>query len=737
MTPIIAVPDGSEAPREPESGSANRGKFVGEREAYALIAQAGIRPPRHAILGDPMLFKNGELVVLKGIGEDLWHKSEIGAVRFLAFNNEEIAREAVEMRARVTGAGHRWLGAMVCKRVEIARSGGLPSELLVSLSRSEAGWLVVLGLGGMGAEALAEHLKPLCWPVDSVSPAVALSEIEAHFIGKVLVGTQRGSAGVTTLDRLRAFLESLWRLADLAEADGLSLLEMNPVVFDRDGEARPLDAVGTREARIPPRAAPPAGFIECLLDPRSAAIAGVSAAPGGVGRTVLDNMRRCPSLDGRIVLVKPGANSLFGIPCVPDVSELLKSPVDLLVLATPAAAAVEAIEQLIAQGGGARVVGIVAGGIGDGADRTGLGARLEACLAKARGAGRWTPSIIGPNFMGHWVPARALDTTFIPHDKLPAPSAKGGSLALLSQSGAFLLCRRSQHPGLGLLLGAALGNQMDVSLSDFLDALIPVAECRAVAAYVEGFRPGQLAATVRAAEKLRDRGVRVLLHRAGRTVAGQEAASSHTGALLASRAGDLVFERALLGRAGVRFSDTVADFDSALRWLAAYPQIEPGPVALVSNAGFECVTGSDALAGKDTIRTGLSPAVVGPSTRLELERMIEDEGLAGVVNPRLPLDLTPMAGESAYLRAAEILVQGDANVLIIGLVPFTPRLKTGDEARSFAGALAALTRASGKPIGVVIDAGADYRDFKNSFVEAGLPVFDRFEDAVRGIKTLV
>lgn len=733
MTPIIAVPDESESSREPESGPANSGKFVCESEAYKLLAQSGIQPPRHALLGDPMLFKNGEPIVLKGLGEDLWHKSELGAVRFLPFDLEEIVREAVGMRARITEAGHRWLGALVCQRVEAARAGGLPSELLVSLSRSEAGWLVVMGTGGMGAEALAEHLKPLCWPVDSVSPADALADVETHFLGRVLLGTQRGSKGVTTRARLRALLESLWRLAGIAGSGGLSQLEMNPIVFDPDGEARPLDAVGVRSVFTPPRAAPPKGFIECLLAPRSAAIAGVSSMPGGVGRTVLDNMRRCPSLEGRIVLVKPGVRNLHGIPCVPDVSALLADPVDLLVLATPARTAVETLEGLIAQGGGAGVVGVVAGGIGDGADRAGLGVRIAACISEARAAGRWTPAVLGPNFMGHWVPGRSLDTTFIPRGKLPAPSGRGGSLALLSQSGAFLLCRRSQHPGLALLLGAALGNQMDVSLPDFLDALIPVAECRAVAAYVEGFQPGQLAATVRAARKLSDRGVRILLHRAGRTVAGQEAASSHTGAI----AGDSVFERALLGRAGVRFSDSVADFDPALRWLAAYPQIEPGPVALVSNAGFECVTGSDALSGKDAIRTGLSLAVAGPGTRLELERMIEDEGLAGVVNPRLPLDLTPMAGESAYLRAAEILVRGDSRILIIGLVPFTPRLKTGGEARPFAGALAALARSSGKPIGVVIDAGSGYSGFKEMFVEAGLPVFDRFEDAVRGIKTLV
>jgi len=624
----------------------------------------------------------------------------------------------------------------VCEHIDIARAHGLPTELLVSLLRTEAGWVAVIGAGGMGADALGAHVPPLCWPVDAVTPALALSEMEEHLIGRVLLGDVRGSTAITTREKLRALLESLWRLTAIAEADGLSLLEMNPVAFDQGGDARPLDAVGMRNGREPPRAPPPEEFIECLLSPRSVALAGVSAIPGGVGRTVLDNLARCPSLKGRITILKPGADNLLGFPCVHDVASLKLAPVDLLLLATPARVSVEIVEKLVAQGGGALAVGVIASGIGDGADRSGLGERLAACIADARRRGQWTPAVIGPNSMGHWVPGRALDTTFIPRDKLPEARDGTGSLVLLSQSGAFLLCRRSQHPGLGLLLGAALGNQTDVALPDFLEALVPVAKCRSVAAYVEGFRPGQLAATVNAARKLAARGVKLLIHRAGRTAAGRVAAASHTGALLSGRAEGMLLERALLERAGVRFSETVADFDAALQWLAAFPAIKPGPVALVSNAGFECVTGSDALAASDGPPTGFGAATMAPATMTQLERMLEREELAGIVNPRLPLDLTPMARESACLGAVEIISRSVAQVLILGLVPFTPQLKTGGEAQLFAAALASLSRTSGKPIGVVIDAGEVFAEFRGAFVAQGLPVFGRFEDAVRGLRTL-
>jgi hypothetical protein len=54
----------------------------------------------------------------------------------------------------------------------------------------------------------------------------------------------------------------------------------------------------------------------------------------------------------------------------------------------------------------------------------------------------------------------------------------------------------------------------------------------------------------------------------------------------------------------------------------------------------------------------------------------------------------------------------------------------------FAAAVASVARRCGKPIGIVIDAGDVFADFRGVFVEQGLPVFDRFEDAIRGLRTL-
>lgn len=700
--------------------------FVSETEAYALLERAGLHPPRHSVTGGPLPFSSGEPVVLKGLGEELWHKSELACVRFLPFGQTAVEREAAALRERITRAGYRWIAGLVCEQVSIRRSDALPTEGFVSLSRDDAGWTALFGFGGLQAEALAELAGPCCWPLGTLTPDQALAELEQHLLGRIWLGQVRGARPLTTIGVLRDFLRSLWQLAEVCETEGLTLLELNPVVLDSNGRLRPLDAVGRRAEPPPPRLAPPADFLTALRAPRRIALAGVSAQPGGVGRTILENLRRYDLSQGDLLLIKPGTPSFLGLPCLSDVSELREDPVDLLILALPAPAAAEVLIALIAQGGGARCVALVSGGLGDGADTAGLGRRLQLLLRETRAAGKWTPAIIGPNFLGHWVPARDLDTSFIPTDKLAAPVKSGGGLTLLSQSGAFLLSRRSQNPNLRFGLGLALGNQMDASIADVLAALAAGEKPGPVACYIEGFGTGQLEIFARGARALSARDAFVLVHRAGRTEAGQASAASHTGAM----AGDLAFERAMLRHSGVRLVDSITDFDAALAWLGAFPELRLGPVAILTNAGFESVTASDLLDSR------VPAATLDPEGVRELAALLARHQLDGLVTPRLPLDLTPMAGEAAFLESATLLFR-DTAALIVGLVPFTRKLDNSPGgATRFAGAMASLQRAQGKPVGIVVDAGDDYAAYRRAFAHAGLPVFTRMESALRGLRAL-
>ena len=79
-----------------------------------------------------------------------------------------------------------------------------------------------------------------------------------------------------------------------------------------------------------------------------------------------------------------------------------------------------------------------------------------------------------------------------------------------------------------------------------------------------------------------------------------------------------------------------------------------------------------------------------------------------------------------------------AAVVGVGLFPFTRRRRTDEAAAAtaLATALADLARGHGKPLGIVIDSGPAYTAYRASFTAAGLPVFDRMESALLGLRVL-
>ena len=205
----------------PATGAPGRSDtaFVGEAEAYALLARAGLRPPRHARVGGPLPFAAGEPVVVKGLGEELWHKSELGAVAFLPFGLTDVLDAVAGMRRRVEAAGHRWLDGLVCERVAIARAEGLPAEAFVSLTRGEAGWVVLFGCGGMAADALVAVAPPLRWPLEFTTEVEALAELQGHLLGQVWLGRLRGTKSLTTEAQLSELKLKIEARAPMAMPD--------------------------------------------------------------------------------------------------------------------------------------------------------------------------------------------------------------------------------------------------------------------------------------------------------------------------------------------------------------------------------------------------------------------------------------------------------------------------------------------------------------------------------------
>jgi acyl-CoA synthetase (NDP forming) len=357
----------------------------------------------------------------------------------------------------------------------------------------------------------------------------------------------------------------------------------------------------------------------------------------------------------------------------------------------------------------------------------GHGARVQGFLAERRAAKEWTPPIIGANGLGFVSAEEKINTLFIPNDRLPA-KLPGGPLALVSQSGAFLVSRLSACPYLPMRYACSIGNQMDLRLSGFLMALGSDPSLKVLATYVEGFAPGDLMDFAIAAKELTAKGQRVVLYKGGRSQAGMAAASSHTGAL----AGDWELQKALLERAGAVVCESLADFDAVLSWLASFPEGKPNKTAVVTNAGFESVVSADLVDGN------LEAIHLTDAEIKELEAIIEKNGLSGLVGAHLPLDLTPMASEAPYLESIELIANGEADSIVVGLVPLTQRLGTQDAAKmdEFSNAILGIARKTDTRIGVAVDAGQDYDICRKSIMKAGLPLFPTVERALLGLRKL-
>lgn len=712
--------------------------FIPEFEVYQLLKQANIKIPQYSFIQQESdcsntSFSKGQAVVLKGMATELWHKSDNGALAFCDFSESELKKRHINM-SQTVGKEFPWLGTLVTERVSFKSAKGAPSEMFVSLQRDKCcGAIITLGFGGLLTEEWAKELNDslLIWPASVYSPAEALAELEEHWLGRILLGKVRQQEALISRGKLSEFLENIWKLDAIMGQESIGLLEMNPFVVDVSGDLIALDGVGLYAADDHQEPCPIPFSDDSFLNPQRIAIAGVSEKQGNVGSMILDNVRKSNLLPENLYIIKPGMESLNGMVCLPDVSALLTTPVDTLILALPAKSCVETINALCEQGGGANVVYIVAGGLGDGADQHGYGDNLSQLLQSRRVSNKWCPAIVGPNGLGMILSPLKLNSLFIPQDKLNINFDPNSQVALISQSGAFLITRLSRHDNLSLKYGFSIGNQLDMKLSDFMALMERDKSIRVLAMYVEGFVDGDACAVAKLVKQFKAENRHVIIYKGGRSELGKAAAEGHTGAMT----GDYQQQKRLLSKAGATVVETFNQFNAVFKWMTAYPETKTlGQMAIVTNAGYETVGSVDSLGDNDA-KTLLK---IDNENAQQLTEVLTKHRLNELVASVNPLDLTPMADEAVYFDCVKSMIDFGAGVVMLGLVPLSNQLDTQqlDVAETFAKNLKDLVVKSGKLIGIVIDAGIPFQQYKQVFERHGLPVFDGMDKAVLGINVL-
>lgn len=114
-------------------------------------------------------------------------------------------------------------------------------------------------------------------------------------------------------------------------------------------------------------------------------------------------------------------------------------------------------------------------------------------------------------------------------DKLPRITGQKTNLAYISQSGAFMISRMSKLPNIEPLYAISVGNQIDLTISDYLNYFKDDEKAKLFGIYVEGFLTGDGLALAKAAREIvKQEGKMIVLYKAGRTPEGQAATASHT-----------------------------------------------------------------------------------------------------------------------------------------------------------------------------------------------------------------
>jgi acyl-CoA synthetase (NDP forming) len=714
-----------------------------EPEVYDILRRVGIEPPRFFFVGADNLLDDAALrsfatdrVVLKIVSPEVVHKSDEQGVAFCRNEPGVIADGVAKMLD--AHAERNPAGVLIAEFIERDRSAtDLAGELIVGILASrEFGPVLVAGVGGTASEQLAVALKPgraiARAPVSGLTPERFLEIFSRTFAYESLAGTIRGSRRLVPDEELLRCFGAFIELAQLpvrtsGDLPAVLEIEVNPFV-PRAGRLVPLDG----RARLVPttgHARPrPASGVRCLLAPDSIAVLGVSGTNAkNFGRIILANIIGAGFERSAIRVIKPGVDAIDGIACVPSIADL-PHPVDLLVVAAGASQLPEIADACVT-GGRVRSAVLIPGGAGETDGSEPIARALEQAIERARGIPDG-PVFLGPNSMGIQCRPARFDTFFLPSEKLAKRwDAPHRGVALISQSGAFIVRTMSAFESLDPAISVSIGNQCDLTLSDLVAAVADRDDIHTIGVYAEGFKDLDGLDLCTAFADATARGKTVVFYKGGRTPAGRDAAAGHT----ASLAGDYAIVRDNAERAGALVAERTAEFSRLLE-IAALTHglpVRGARIGAITNAGFESVSIGDQA---DAAASPVCLPSLPDAARSRLETVLAEHGLAGLVTPRNPLDLTPMATDDAYLDAARAMLEaGSFDALIVSCIPATPAVRSlpaeMQDEKTLAKGLAALRDEYRAPIITVVDAGDRYEPFVASLRAAGLPVLRSADDA--------
>lgn len=447
--------------------------------------------------------------------------------------------------------------------------------------------------------------------------------------------------------------------------------------------------------------------LDFLLNPASVAIVGASDNADKIGGRPIYYMRK-HGYQGKVFPINPQRSEVQGQKAWPCIAALPEVP-DLVIIAVPGDKAVEAVDECAALGVKGAIV--VSAGFSE-VSQAGREIQ-EAMTARARQAGM---RIVGPNTQGLANFGNGAIACFSTMFLEVAPA--DGPVAIISQSGGMgsMIYGLVRQRGIGVRHLHTTGNQADVSVSDLALAVLSDPSVRIILLYLESLQDPQT--LIEAARFSRQKGVRIIAVKAGRSEVGSRAAALHTGALATEdRTLNAFFECHGITRATdpqelVRFSELFLRHGSI-----AGPRI-----VIISNSGASCVLASDAADER-----GLAVATLSADTQTKLSCV-----LAEFATRQNPIDITAalLSNNRLFGEVLEAVVGDPAADLFLIVIPVAGR---GYDVGSFARDAANFAAQSGKPVAVVAWQAMVAFEFR----ALGVPVFDDERQAMAAFAALL
>ena len=411
--------------------------------------------------------------------------------------------------------------------------------------------------------------------------------------------------------------------------------------------------------------------LDPFFSPRSVAVVGASPGSSAFPNLVLANLA-AHGFRGKVTVVNPRYKEVDGVPTVPTV-EALPEPPDLCIIGVRAELVAGVLRQCVTKGVSA--VTIIASGFAEQGTTEGIALQQEL---RAIIAGSNT-RVLGPNCIG--MGSFANQAVSIASANIPAQVPRG-PVAIVSQSGgvALVLMLRGAAQQMGIAHFFNVGNELDLSVPELLDAMAERDDVSVVICYLEGARnPAALRHGIEACGRA---GKPVILLRGGLTAQGKAAVASHTGAL----AGDGAIWRGFVAQVGAIEALSIDHAIATARIFARFGLAQRRQnIGGFAGGGGMTVLFTDMLA-----RAGISTPPFTSETQTRIRAALPD------VTPHNPMDMGGMflSGDGSNLAQALTAMSADLGIDALALC-LPPYLEIRDKVVN--GAVLRATETLSKP----------------------------------------